>query len=130
MTSTAQSDSGRPVLLPGPDHPITVEPTPGRVEVHVGNRVIAESGSALTLREADYPPVQYLPLADADPGVLRPTETTSYCPYKGEASYWAIATEDGELADAVWGYEHPHAAMAMLAGHIAFYPDRVQLTVG
>lgn len=130
MTSTAESDNGRPVLLPGPDHPITVEPTPGRVEVRVGDRVIAESARALTLREADYPPVQYLPLADADPDVLRPTETTSYCPYKGEASYWGIATEDGELTDAVWGYEHPHAAMAMLAGHIAFYPDRVQLTVG
>lgn len=130
MTNTAESDNGRPVLLPGPDHPITVEPTPGRVEVRVGDRVIAESASALTLREADYPPVQYLPLADADPDVLRHTETTSYCPYKGEASYWGIATEDGELTDAVWGYEHPHAAMAMLAGHIAFYPDRVQLTVG
>lgn len=130
MTSTAESDSGRPVLRPGPDHPITIEPTPGRVEARVHGRVIAETASALTLREADYPPVQYIPLADADGAALRRTDTTSYCPFKGEASYWSIVTEDGELSDAVWGYEHPHEAMSALAGHIAFYADRVEVTAG
>ena len=132
MTSTSETDgntdSGRPVMLPGPDHPITIEPTPGRVEARVGGQVIAETASALTLREADYPPVQYIPLADVDAGALRRTDTTSYCPFKGEASYWSIVTDDGELTDAVWGYEHPHAAMAQLAGHIACYADRVEVT--
>jgi uncharacterized protein (DUF427 family) len=130
MTISSETDDGRPVMLPGPDHPITIEPTPGRVEARVHGRVIAETASALTLREADYPPVQYIPLADADAGALRRTDTTSYCPFKGEASYWSIVTEDAELTDAVWGYEHPHEAMAQLAGHVAFYPDRVEVTAG
>ena len=116
--------------IPGPDHPITVEPTPGRVVVRVGGKVLAETDNALTLREANYPAVQYVPLADIDPGAIQHTDTHTYCPYKGEASYYTIATADGELADAIWTYEQPYDAVAEIAGHAAFYPDRVELTVG
>lgn len=117
-------------LFPGPDHPITVEPTNARVVVRVGDRVLADTTNAVTLREADYPPVQYVPLVDVDAGAIRRTESHSYCPYKGEASYYTISTDAGDLEDAIWTYEQPYDAVAQIAGHAAFYPDRVQLTVG
>ncbi len=116
--------------IPGPDHPITVEPTGTRVVARLGGRVIAETDEALTLTEASYPPVQYLPLADVDPAVLRETDTTTYCPYKGEAGYYTLAPGDGaELVDAVWTYRTPYEAVAEIAGHVAFYPDKVDVTV-
>jgi uncharacterized protein (DUF427 family) len=116
--------------IPGPDHPITVEPTSGRVVVRVGGRTLADTDKALTLREASYPAVQYVPLAEIDNDAIRPTETHTYCPYKGEASYYTIATGDGELTDAIWTYPEPYAAVADIAGYAAFYPDRVEITVG
>jgi uncharacterized protein (DUF427 family) len=120
----------RPVKTPGPDHPITVEPNPARVVVRAAGEVIADTTSALTLREADYPAVQYIPLADVVGTALRPTDSQTYCPYKGDASYYSLSTPDGEIADAVWTYEKPYDAVAEIAGHVAFYPQHVQLTVG
>lgn len=116
--------------IPGPDHPITVEPTSARVVVRIGGRILADTDKALTLREASYPPVQYVPLAEIDQDVIRHTETHTYCPYKGEASYYTIETADGELTDAIWTYTEPYDAVAGIAGHAAFYPDRVEITVG
>jgi uncharacterized protein (DUF427 family) len=116
--------------IPGPDHPITVEPTGTRVTVRVGDKVLADSKNALTLREANYPPVQYVPLADIDPDAIARTDSHTYCPFKGEASYYTIATPDGDLVDAIWIYEQPYDAVAEIAGHAAFYPDKVELTVG
>jgi uncharacterized protein (DUF427 family) len=115
--------------VPGPDHPITITPTSGRVTVRLGDRVIADSTSALSLAEAGYPVVQYVPLTDVDPDVLRSTDTVTTCPYKGDASYYSIVTDGDELTDAVWTYRTPHAAVAPIADHVAFYPDRVQVTV-
>ena len=116
--------------IPGPDHPITVEPTAGRVVVRAGGRILADTDKALTLRESSYPAVQYVPLAEIDQDAIRHTETHTYCPYKGEASYYTIATADGELTDAIWTYEEPYDAVGDIAGHAAFYPDRVEITVG
>ncbi|GAB3004017.1 hypothetical protein GCM10017788_32330 [Amycolatopsis acidiphila] len=116
-------------------HPITLEPTPGRVVVRVGGRVVADSTSAMTLREAAYSPVQYIPLADVDQSVLRPSSHQTYCPYKGEASYYSLAVkhpdsgEVEEIADAVWTYTDPYDAVDRIASHVAFYPDRVEVTV-
>lgn len=120
----------REQLIPGPDHPITVEPAGVRVVVSTDGNVVAATSSALVLREASYPPAYYVPLSDVDPAVLRPSETHTYCPYKGEASYYSIAGGDGEIADAIWTYTDPYPAVAEIAGHVAFYPDRVQITVG
>ena len=119
----------REKLQPGPDHPITVTPTPGHVSVKVDGRVIAETDQALTLQESTYPAVQYVPLADVDPSVLRKTDTQTYCPYKGDASYYSIVTDDAELTDAIWTYEQPYESVADIAGHVAFYPNQVELTV-
>lgn len=117
-------------LTPGPDHPITIEPTGQRVTVTAGNQVIARTDNALTLREASYPPVQYLPLDDVDRSALRPTDHETYCPYKGEASYFTVTTPDGELDNVIWTYEQPYEAVAEIGGHVAFYPDRVDVHVG
>lgn len=115
--------------IPGPDHPITVEPSSDRVIVRAGGATVADSRATLVLREADYPPVRYIPLADVDQTLLAPSDTTTYCPYKGEASYWSITTESGQGADAVWFYDEPYAAVEPIRDHVAFYPDRVEITV-
>ena len=116
-------------LVPGPDHPITVEPTARHVTVRIGDTVIAESDNAVTLREAGYDAVQYVPLGHVDPAVLRTSETTTYCPYKGEASYFDLAVGDNTMTDAVWTYTDPFPAVADIKGHLAFYPDRATVTV-
>ena len=123
------SDS-RPVFEPSADHPITISPTQEKVVVRVGDEVVAESTSALTLREGSYPPVQYVPMADVTGEIAGPTATTSYCPYKGDASYYTVATSGGEVTDAAWGYSEPFPAVAEIAGHVAFYPNKVTITVG
>lgn len=122
--------TARTVRTPGPDHPITVEPTGSRVVVRAGGRVVADTTRALTLREADYPPVQYIPLDDVAGSALRPTETQTYCPYKGDASYYALTGTGEEVADAVWTYEKPYDAVDMIAGHVAFYPRHVEIEIG
>ncbi|HUA73464.1 MAG TPA: DUF427 domain-containing protein [Solirubrobacteraceae bacterium] len=117
--------SEKPVKQPGPDHPIAVEPNPARVVVTVAGRVVADTQDALTLREASYPPVQYIPLADVERSLLAESEHTSYCPFKGDASYYSVPAGGERSVDAVWTYRAPHAAVAEIADHVAFYPDRV-----
>jgi uncharacterized protein (DUF427 family) len=114
--------------IPGPEHPITIEPADRRVIVRVGERVVADTTSALTLHEAGYRPVHYIPIKDVDQTLLRSSPTSTYCPYKGDASYYNIAGPDGEIADAIWTYEHPYAAVETIAGYLAFYADRVEIT--
>lgn len=116
--------------IPGPDHPITVTPATEHVRVLVGDQVVADSRSALALQEADYPVAYYLPLSDVNESLLRRTDTSTHCPYKGDASYYSIATGDGEITDAIWTYEQPYPAVAEIAGHVAFYPNKVQIAVG
>lgn len=118
----------RPMKTPGPDHPITIEPNPARVTVRVGDKIVADTTAALNLREADYPAVPYIPLADVDPALLKPTDTSTYCPYKGDASYYTVVLPDSELTDAVWTYREPHPAVAEIAGHVAFYPNKVEIS--
>jgi len=116
-------------LVPDASHPITVTPTEGRVVVTRGGRTLADTTRALTLRESTYPAVQYVPLADVDPAVLERTDHTTYCPFKGDAGYYSLVL-DGDRADnSVWTYEAPYDAVAQIAGHVAFYPDQVAITV-
>ena len=110
---------------PGPDHPITIEPTPGRVTVRLNGQVIAATSRALTLREASYPPVQYIPREDAAMALLQPTAHCTHCPYKGDAAYYTIAADGRTAANAIWTYEQPFPAVAAIKGHLAFYPNRV-----
>ena len=111
--------------IPGPDHPITIAPNPRRVRVTAGGKVIADTIRALTLREASYPPVHYIPRADADMSALAPTAHATHCPYKGDASYFTIETGGKYAENAVWSYLQPYPAVKEIAGHLAFYPNRV-----
>ncbi|OWO96305.1 hypothetical protein B5E41_05870 [Rhizobium esperanzae] len=113
------------IKIPGPDHPITVEHNPCRVVVTVAGRTIADSRNALTLREASYPPVQYIPRRDVDMSLLQRTDHGTHCPYKGDASYYSIALGGKRSENAAWTYEAPHAAVSNIKDHLAFYPDRV-----
>ena len=114
------------IRIPGPDHPITIAPTGERVVVRAGGEVIAETDDALTLQEAGYAPVQYIPLTDVDASVLRRSDHQTYCPYKGDASYYTVVTPDGELENVVWTYEEPYDAVREIAGRVAFYANRVE----
>jgi uncharacterized protein (DUF427 family) len=111
--------------LPGSDHPITLESSHSRVVVSTAARTIAESRNGLILREANYPPVLYIPREDADMSLLLRTERSSYCPYKGDCSYYSIPLGGAKSINAVWTYEKPYAAVAAIAGHLAFYPERI-----
>ena len=113
------------IKIPGPDHPISVEANPNRVVVTLGGKVIADSKAALTLREATYPAVQYIPRADVAMHLLERSATASYCPYKGEASYFSITAGETASADAIWTYEAPYPSVAGIKDHLAFYPSRV-----
>jgi uncharacterized protein (DUF427 family) len=117
----------RPRLQPGPDHPITVERNPKRVVVSVGGQVLADTHNALTLREANYPPVQYVPFEDVEQSRLEATDHGTYCPYKGDAGYYSIPEGGEALENAVWQYRAPYDAVAEIKDHVAFYTDRVEL---
>jgi uncharacterized protein (DUF427 family) len=117
--------SDRLVLEPGRDHPITIEPHPGRIVVSVGGTVVADTRRALSLREARYRPVFYVPREDADMALLVRTEHATWCPYKGDCGYYSIPAGGERAANAVWTYEAPHPAVTAIKDHLAFYPDRV-----
>jgi uncharacterized protein (DUF427 family) len=108
-----------------PDHPIAIGPADGRVRVTFGGQIVADSDAALVLREASYPAVFYLPPEHVDFAILERTDHKTRCPYKGEASYYSIHAAGRTAQNAVWCYEHPLEAVAAIAGHLAFYPDRV-----
>jgi uncharacterized protein (DUF427 family) len=113
------------VKVPGPDHPIAITPSAKRVTVSIGDTVIADSRHALSLKEAAYPAVLYIPRADVRMDLLIRSQHTTHCPYKGDCNYFSIPSAGARGENAVWSYEHPHDAVAAIAGHLAFYPDRV-----
>lgn len=123
--------TAKPIKLPGADHPITIERNPARVVVSVAGRVVADSREALTLREASYPAVQYIPRKDVDMSLLQRTDHATYCPYKGDCAYYSIPSGEERSNNAVWSYEAPYAAVAEIKDHLAFYPNRVdEIRVG
>jgi uncharacterized protein (DUF427 family) len=117
--------ASKPVKIPGPDHPIAIVRNPNRIVVTVAGRVIAETREALTLSEAAYPAVHYIPRRDVDMTLLQRTDHTTYCPYKGDCSYFSIPLGGARATNAVWSYEAPYAAVAAINDYVAFYPDRV-----
>ena len=117
--------SAKPMRIPGPEHPITIERNPKRIVVKVAGRVIADTKGALALREASYPIVQYIPRKDVDMSLLARTDHMTYCPYKGDCSYFSITAGGPRAVNAVWTYEAPYAAVAEIKDYVAFYLDRV-----
>jgi uncharacterized protein (DUF427 family) len=115
-------------MTPGPDHPISVQPSTAHTVVRSGSVVIADTDRALELREASYPPALYVPIDDVDKSKLRDSDLHTWCPYKGEASYYDIIDGDGtDLTGAVWYYDDPFPAVAEIKGHVSFYADRVTI---
>ncbi|MBR0718330.1 MULTISPECIES: DUF427 domain-containing protein [Bradyrhizobium] len=113
--------------LPGPDHPITITQNPRRIRVTAGDIVIADTTKALTLKEARYPAVQYVPREDTNMALLERTDRVTHCPYKGDASYYSIKADGKTLDNAIWTYETPFPAMTEISGRLAFYPDKVKI---
>jgi uncharacterized protein (DUF427 family) len=119
------SAPAKAVKVPGTDHPITIAPNPTRVVVKVAGRVVADTRAALTLREAGYKPIQYIPRGDVDMSLLERTSHATYCPYKGDCAYYSIPLGGERSVNAVWSYEAPFPAVAAIKDHVAFYPNRV-----
>jgi uncharacterized protein (DUF427 family) len=117
--------NARQPRIPGPDHPITLTANPERVLVRAAGALIADTREALTLREASYPPVQYIPRKDVDMKLLQRTDHATYCPYKGDCSYYSIPGGGERSVNAVWTYENPYPAVAQIKDYVAFYPNRV-----
>jgi uncharacterized protein (DUF427 family) len=113
------------IKIPNADHPITIEPNAGRVRVLVGGKIVADSLNALTMRESDYPPVQYIPRGDVNMQLLERTDNATYCPYKGDAAYYSITSGGERAVNAVWTYEAPYDAVTAIKDYVAFYPERV-----
>ncbi|TGX49599.1 DUF427 domain-containing protein [Sphingomonas gei] len=117
----------RKILVPDASHPISIEDSPSTVTVKQGTLSIAKTQNALTLSEASYPPVQYIPRSDVDMSLLQRSQHTTYCPYKGVATYYSIPALGEAGLNSVWTYEAPFDAVGAIAGHLAFYPDRVSV---
>jgi len=110
---------------PGPDHPITITQNPHRIRVMLGGFIVAETTRALTLQEATLPPVFYIPREDVRMDLLDPTDHTTHCPYKGDATYFTVNGGGLVRANAAWSYENPAPSVAVIREHVAFYPDKV-----
>jgi uncharacterized protein (DUF427 family) len=123
--NTANSTTVKTIKTPGPDHPITIGPHPDRLVISVAQRIIADTRAALTLQEASYPPVLYIPRADIDMNLLERTSHSTYCPYKGECAYYSVPLGGERSVNAAWSYENPYPAVAVIKDYLAFYPGRV-----
>jgi uncharacterized protein (DUF427 family) len=123
--NATNSTTARAMKTPGPDHPISIDPHSDRIVVSVAKRVVADSRGALALREANYPPVYYIPRADIDMTLLERTSHTTYCPYKGDCAYYSIPLGAERSVNAGWSYENPYPAVALIKDYIAFYSSRV-----
>lgn len=113
--------------IPGPDHPITITPATRRWRARFYGHVIADSANALVLKEATYPPVVYFPREDVSMEYMSRTDRSTHCPYKGDASYYTLLMDGHFAENGIWTYEEPYPAMSLIAGHLAFYPNQVEI---
>jgi uncharacterized protein (DUF427 family) len=127
----AADSDGPAVRSPGlahdPDHKITVRPFDGAVTVRLSSAIIASSKNAKVLRETGHRDVLYIPFEDIYFDFLRRSETTTHCPFKGDASYWSVTAVGESKSDVMWAYEHPYAEMLAIRNHGAFYPEKVNI---
>ena len=108
-----------------PDHVVAFRPAGKRVVVKLGGEVIAETDRAVLCEETRSGPVYYVPMTDTRADLFRPTSTRTYCPFKGEASYWSVTAGGKDARDVAWSYDLPYDEATAIRGHVAFYPDRV-----
>ena len=110
-------------------HRITVSEPNVTVRVEVDGVIIADTQQARVLQEGSYVPRYYVPRADVRTDLLVPTDLSSTCPFKGDASYWHLELEGTRHENLVWCYEDPIPAMAEIAGLLCFYNERVEIRV-
>lgn len=113
-----------------PDYRVELDPCDRRVRVRVGGELVADTTRALIVRETKHDPVTYVPLEDVRSDLIEATGHTTFCPFKGDARYWSVRTDAGVAENVIWGYPTPFDEVAGLAGYVAFYPDRVDLSLG
>jgi uncharacterized protein (DUF427 family) len=109
-----------------PDYRVDLEPSAARIRVHIGDTTLADSTRTLTVRETKHDPVVYFPREDVRFELLERTSHETFCPFKGEASYWSIRAGDRLEENSVWSYEDPFDQVAGLKDYVAFYPERVE----
>ncbi len=132
MSDTATTVSGAQLpsrLAQFPDR-ITLEPIAVQVTVRMGDKVIARSTKAVRLHEGEYAPMIYVPRGDADMSLLTASDHSTYCPFKGEASYFSVTGENAKGENAVWSYEDPFVELVDIKDHLAFYTDRITVQEG
>jgi uncharacterized protein (DUF427 family) len=105
--------------------PPRVEPSPETVEITLGGEVVARSTRTLRVLETSHPPTYYVPVADFEPGVLRPVNGTTYCEWKGQAAYFDLVTERRTAPRAGWTYPTPTNGFEVLLDHVAVMPGQV-----
>jgi len=125
LSAQPQTAGPGPGFAKKPEHTITLEREGKRVSVVFNGETIAETTEAITLREANYPPVYYLPREAVRAEVLTPTDHSTHCPFKGDASYWTITVGGKQSENAVWSYEIPFDEVVEIKNHMAFYADRM-----
>lgn len=114
-------------MTDSPAHAIEIAPFGGRVRVRFGGEILADTAHAMMLEETGLPPVFYLPRDDVRMDRFSPSARTSHCPWKGDASYFSVDSAGGSVADAAWSYEAPYPIALAIAGHLAFYPGKVEI---
>ena len=109
-----------------PDYRVNLEAISERIRVTIDGETIADSSRAVTVLETEHDPVVYFPREDVRFDLLEATDHTTFCPFKGDASYWTVRVSDRVEDNVVWGYEDPFQEVADLKGYVSFYPDRVE----
>lgn len=107
------------------DHHINTRTAPGTWVVRAVGAVIGESSNAIELTEGGHPPVIYFPRSDIAMALLERTDKSTHCPWKGDAAYYTISGKSVDIADAAWSYENPKDGVEAIAGHLAFFTDKV-----
>lgn len=125
MSAETAKDNKAPGFAKHPGYEIRFEPCAKRLRVVFGGETIADTTAVRLLHETRHLPVYYFPRSDVRMDLLTPTEHHSYCPFKGEASYWSVAAGGETAENAVWSYQAPYDEVAGIKDYLAFYWDRM-----
>jgi uncharacterized protein (DUF427 family) len=112
-----------------PNYQVDITPTADHVRILVGGQCVADSRRPLKVTETKHHPVWYLPLADVDADCIEATDHSTFCPFKGHASYWTVSIGDQLLRNSLWAYQDPYLECEPLKDHVGFYVDRFVLEV-
>lgn len=117
-----------PGFAKNPSYPLAVDDAGGRCLALVGERILADSSRALIVRESTYPPVVYFPRADVATILLQTSPNKTYCPFKGNASYFSATVNNETIEDIAWFYPAPYREVTAIKNHVAFYSTKASVT--